>query len=72
MLSLQDEVRKRKFELALMESELASMEVSSISPRYAAHILQDQRVRCMCVLCACSWKAGLSDQGQLGQYTVTQ
>jgi hypothetical protein len=45
MLSLQDEVRKRKFELALMESELASMEDRSISPRYAANILQDQRVR---------------------------
>ncbi len=45
MLSLQDEVRKRKFELVLMESKLASMEVSSISPRYAANILQDQRVR---------------------------
>ena len=45
MLSLQDEVRKRKFELVLMESELASMEARSISPRYAANILQDQRVR---------------------------
>ncbi len=47
MLSLQDEVRKRKFELALMESELASMEARSISPslRYASDILQDQRVR---------------------------
>jgi hypothetical protein len=45
MLSLQDEARKRKFELALMESELASMEVRSFSPRYAANILQDQRVR---------------------------
>ena len=28
-----------------MESELASMEARSISPRYAADILQDQRVR---------------------------
>jgi hypothetical protein len=47
MLSLQDEVRKRKFELVLMESELASMKDRSISPRYAANlnILQDQRVR---------------------------
>jgi hypothetical protein len=45
MLSLQDEVCKRKLELVLMESELASMEARSISPRYAANILQDQRVR---------------------------
>ena len=45
MLSLQDEVRKRKFELVLMESELASMEACSNSPRYAANILQDQQVR---------------------------
>jgi hypothetical protein len=45
MLSLQDEVRKRKFELALMESELVSMEDRSISPGYAANILRDQRVR---------------------------
>ncbi len=44
MLSLQDEVRKRKFELALMKSELASMEDRSISSGYA-NILQDPRVR---------------------------
>jgi hypothetical protein len=44
MLSLQDEVCKRKFELALMELELASMEDRSISPGYAANILQDQPV----------------------------
>ena len=46
MLFLQDEVCKHKFMLqALMETELASMEDCSISPGYAANILQDQRVR---------------------------
>ncbi len=39
MLSFQDEDRKRKFELALMESELASMEDRSVSPGHAAHTL---------------------------------
>ena len=46
MLSLQDEVRKRKFELVLMESELASMEDRSTYPKDAAYFLQDRRV-CM-------------------------
>ncbi len=42
--SLQDEIRKRKAELALMESELASMGARRISPRGTLNILQDQRV----------------------------
>jgi hypothetical protein len=46
MLSLQDEIRKRKSELVLMESELASMEDRSTHPKDAAHFLQDRRV-CM-------------------------
>jgi hypothetical protein len=46
MLSLQDEIRKRKSELVLMESELASMEDRSTYPKDAAHFLQDRRV-CM-------------------------
>jgi hypothetical protein len=46
MLSLQDEIRKRKSELVLMESELASMEDRSTYPKDAAHRIQDRRV-CM-------------------------